>query len=499
MIKYPTRPAACVSLIFLLAIFIGTARAAFEESVVGARPAAMGEAFSAIADDANALSVNPAGLGWIQHRELATSYSRLYMGLTDGSNLGSGGLAYTQPFFKRGLPKGAVGVGWQSFGLSQFYAEEIFILSYGRQILADWQLPRFYAGTSLKWMRKDYKLGADPTAAANPYFKQYGLKAAGLSLDIGFLWRPLPNYSLAYSMSNVNRPDIGLHEKDLVPHATRLGFAFHGSVFNAAVEGFSEPPLQSLHVGAEQWLAAGRFAMRGGFIFGNRDMQHLTAGFGLRASALVIDYAFRLPVKGIESTNGTHRLSLTMRFGRRPKRALTQGAEEPATEQELMLREHLRREKIRLDAKTRRIKELTEIVQELETRLHPKQADAAVDMADVREWSDLTPQDLLRLKEELTQTRILLEQTKQEMLETNQRLRRAQAPPQPQPEKSSGAGKMRLHTVQSGETLRSLALFYYGQADFWIEIYRANRHELGRGGEVKPGQTVAIPALKKGE
>jgi nucleoid-associated protein YgaU len=54
----------------------------------------------------------------------------------------------------------------------------------------------------------------------------------------------------------------------------------------------------------------------------------------------------------------------------------------------------------------------------------------------------------------------------------------------------------RLYRVQDGDDLRSIADRAYGHAEFWVFILEANRHEIGSGGDVHPGQILQLPDLK---
>jgi len=53
------------------------------------------------------------------------------------------------------------------------------------------------------------------------------------------------------------------------------------------------------------------------------------------------------------------------------------------------------------------------------------------------------------------------------------------------------------HTVAEGDMLSSLALRYYGRADLWPLIHKANRAIIGDNpGTIFPGQTLEIPTLE---
>ncbi len=51
------------------------------------------------------------------------------------------------------------------------------------------------------------------------------------------------------------------------------------------------------------------------------------------------------------------------------------------------------------------------------------------------------------------------------------------------------------YVVQSGDTLSSIALALYGDADRWSEIFEANRDKLSDPNLVHPGQELRIPQV----
>lgn len=50
-----------------------------------------------------------------------------------------------------------------------------------------------------------------------------------------------------------------------------------------------------------------------------------------------------------------------------------------------------------------------------------------------------------------------------------------------------------FHTVDSGETLPSIAKKYYGNGSMWPRLFSANAGLLGGGINVQPGQSLLIP------
>ncbi len=62
----------------------GTTGANFLKIGVGARAAAMGDAFTVIVDDSTSLYWNPAGLAKIEERQLSATYNMWFAGINQG-------------------------------------------------------------------------------------------------------------------------------------------------------------------------------------------------------------------------------------------------------------------------------------------------------------------------------------------------------------------------------------------------------------------------------
>ena len=83
------------------------AHGAFEDTGTGARGAALGSNYVSMGDDVLSLMYNPATLARVHEKELTSEYSRLYMGLTDGSNLSQTYFGYGQPIAWAGRSRSA--------------------------------------------------------------------------------------------------------------------------------------------------------------------------------------------------------------------------------------------------------------------------------------------------------------------------------------------------------------------------------------------------------
>ena len=89
-------------LFFLSQIF-----AQYDQVFVGSRPLSMGGAFSAVADDANAIVWNPAGLPGLRRTEFTSTFADLYELGINHSYIG-----FVRPF----SDKIAIGFDWSNIG-----------------------------------------------------------------------------------------------------------------------------------------------------------------------------------------------------------------------------------------------------------------------------------------------------------------------------------------------------------------------------------------------
>ena len=140
-----------------------SARAAFLDLGAGARAPGMGDAFTALADDAYAIHYNPAGLAQLDRPQFSAAYSKLYLGLSDGSDLGTSELMYAHPL--AGGKNGVLGFGWERFSLSGLYTEQTLTASYGRRIWTSETGAQLLAGLNLKYLTHSFTAGAEASNA----------------------------------------------------------------------------------------------------------------------------------------------------------------------------------------------------------------------------------------------------------------------------------------------------------------------------------------------
>ena len=278
-----------------------TTGADFLLMTTGARPDGMGQAFSAVADDINTLSFNPAGLGNIRTSQVGYGYESF-----------AAGIQYD--FLGLGVPLGSIGVlglGYIDMGTAPFNStanpaaptssaeDRAFIAGWGKSFYD------FHVGITGKYITRQLD-----TVQGN-----------GWGVDFGLRYRPAPNWTIAASLMNVGR-GIQLASVEPLPTLVNTGLAwtaveqplhtltFAGNgTFNIATN------TQQFGLGAEYWYQD-QFALRAGYVLNSLDLggpfnpDGFSAGAGIRISFLELDYAFQ----PLNTIGMVHRFSGMLRW-----------------------------------------------------------------------------------------------------------------------------------------------------------------------------------------
>jgi hypothetical protein len=321
----------------ITSLLLGTgpwALAAFEDIGTGARASGLGGAYVALGDDTLSLLYNPAGLARLRQKEISSEYSQLYSGLTDGSRLG-------QYFMGLGAPikrAGTLAVGWKHFSLDSLYSERTLAVGYGQ-----WLSQRLALGFTLKQLHHSFDApstvvddNGNIQSGTPSLFAEEGTSESSFSGDIGILYRLTDRQLLGFSVQDMNEPDVALDpaDSDVVPRTWRMGWAYQsakrlsltGSLSTRKQAGDSRDYV--VIGGAEKWwdpYTMGQLGVRGALSLGTREFRQFSTGFGYRFSLFELNYAFVFDLSGIVlgDTAGTHRVSLSYRFGADPTPATT--------------------------------------------------------------------------------------------------------------------------------------------------------------------------------
>ena len=339
-------PAVACFFVFLTATETSEARlfdearvaASFLKIGTGARACALGEAFSAIADDSTAVFWNPAGLGQVKkveiqlmHNQWLQDFRHEYLGI---SFPGEGTWAVGYSLVDLGSFDEIDEMGqdvYRTFSVN----DQVLAVGYGRAFLAD----TLFLGASAKAIKEDIGTGASSKA---------------LSMDLGVLavpWTSLPGVSVAAVVQNIGGKISGFE----LPLGVRLGAAWRKagvlsggeeSVLAAesrsgwksfgredelwqGLRSFKDSIIVSsevlvpkegrveIHGGLEYWMYSA--ALRAGYRyrFPRNELgglSGLTMGLGLRGSGFQFDYGFDYAYAPYGDLGDASRFSLLVSF-----------------------------------------------------------------------------------------------------------------------------------------------------------------------------------------
>ncbi len=306
-----------------------TALASFEPIGLGARPSVLGSAYAAVANDVYAINQNPAGLVYLKRKEFSTTYALLHPGLDDGSKIYNSYVAYGHPISPK---NGTAGFSYSQLTLEGLYKEKSFTAGYGRRIRQ-----RLALGGSIKQLSRSFGVplgrttnnGVTDPSKFDPAFSD-GDSRWNFGLDLGAIYRPAYNYSCGFSIENINEPNLAISPDnyDPVPMTLRGGMAYSDgslSLLSALDSRKSASGVnRDMHftMAAEKWwtgaaFAFGDLAARGSLAFGSRAYSRLAMGMSFRLESMQMDYGFLMALQGasLGTTQGTHQLTFTLRFG----------------------------------------------------------------------------------------------------------------------------------------------------------------------------------------
>ncbi|MDD4179798.1 MAG: hypothetical protein PHH14_07150 [Candidatus Margulisbacteria bacterium] len=296
--------------------YAGTTSTDLSIAGVGARPLGMGKAFTAVADDSNALFLNAAGLAGQEQWEMTSLNTRLLnnvdykmVGGVIPTSFGTFGIGYIGV----GSPAGyttqteMVGGVQQIIPVSEItYRKEAIYLSYGRKLNDDISL-----GATLKNQKQNFDGGTSAQAGA-------------YDADLSLLWKINPGLSLGLSAVNAlsyagEQVNWSTGQQEKNQSSLKLGGAYQpNSRLLLALDSEFEPGRMLWHAGAEyrpfdfisvrMGLDQNPLATGSGGAVANS----LTAGVGLKFFGVKFDYAYYRDAE--IGDNSTHYFSMSV-FG----------------------------------------------------------------------------------------------------------------------------------------------------------------------------------------
>jgi hypothetical protein len=275
---------------------------------VGARAAAMGDAYTAVSDDATAVYWNPAGIARLSGQSITLNHAAWPANILFDQG------AYV--FNIKWIP-GMLGVNVRALTMSRDIVRTTYLpegtgetfdagewaygLTYARALT-----DKFSAGISINYVQT----GLDDVKGSSTTFD------FGTLYDVGVM-----GAKIGMSIQNVGSDMTFIDEKVKMPVFFRVGGSFDVAQMGenrllAAAE-FTHPPDNSekLNLGAEYSFHDYLF-LRGGYKL-NYDTEGLCAGFGVKfpltivkSSVARLDYAYQ----DMDFLGGTHRVSINLGF-----------------------------------------------------------------------------------------------------------------------------------------------------------------------------------------
>lgn len=283
--------------LLVLLLALGAAQAAhadFRHARLGARPRALGSAFTALSDDPNAVFWNPAGLS----RDDRTSLTLCRAWAYSAEGIRDDDLIVTSPDMC-GL---RVGLGIIRVGIDDLLYEDTYALA--GAVRAPW-----LEGLSLGATGKVLRLAA-------PGYEVYGDPAYNggdmdFAVDLGFHYDSGKAWTLGGVVQNLNEPYLQLLETTVDPDPVYSTIALGGSyLFRETLRVSGDVRSReggwgdtTLHGGAEIWFFDA-LALRAGLAAGQ-----VTMGFGLQDVRWQLDLA----LESVENVGNVYMLSFTVR------------------------------------------------------------------------------------------------------------------------------------------------------------------------------------------
>jgi len=284
---------AVVSSLVLIPSFVcyasdrGTTAANFLKIGVGAKAAAMGGAFTALADDGTALYWNPAGLAQIKKTEILAMYNKWFQEVKQGYlslafPLLGGTIGLGANYVDMGQIEGRDEEGNPTgeFGASDIYA----FLGYANRVYSNVMF-----GISAGMLQET--IAGDKRST---YLGSIGLLFTGRS------------FSLGLACQNIGS-NLG---EDPLPLTYRGGIAIRLGAFRIAADAVKVVDDDMYYCAGLEWWMGSILALRAGYKTGQDIGSGMSAGIGFKISRININYAY-VPYGDF---GDTHRLSLSIRF-----------------------------------------------------------------------------------------------------------------------------------------------------------------------------------------
>ena len=297
-----TTTVTLISLVVLLCLIpparaAGSSGAAFLKIPVGARAASLGNAFTALADDASALYWNPGGLAMLQRRELYASHAELYL------NTQFDYLGYAHPLGRKSGVL-AVGAGRLTHASIEGRGED-------RSRTQDFEASDMVV--SVGFSRRIGSMAGVGVAVKHIRQMIADASASGFAVDFGAVYAsPASKWSLGMAVANLGPGMKFENESYNLPLSVSAGAGLRivsSLTLAADIKYLVKEKGFTAGIGME-FLAFPQLALRAGYLksasssgagTAGSSLKGLGTGIGLRFSSCSLDYSF-VPIGELGST-----------------------------------------------------------------------------------------------------------------------------------------------------------------------------------------------------
>lgn len=262
--------------------------AVFDDYQPSARARAMGNAYTAIADDANGLFYNPAGLGGYKYA-VSAGFANLYN--QEFSEFKTLALAAELPAQLGTIALGArmMDVDYEDFSLM---SEQIITLGHSIQLLKD-----IHSQINFGYSANLYKLAMDGEENDSSF-----------GVDLGLVALLHDRTRFGFAVNNVTKATMGYENQIDLPSSLSLGISYLPyDMVTTSIELKKDFGKETEFMGGVEAHPFAPLAIRFGV---HQNPATYNAGMGLQVKNIVLDYAFTYhPV-----LEGTHYLNLSYKF-----------------------------------------------------------------------------------------------------------------------------------------------------------------------------------------
>ncbi len=273
------------TLYFLLFILTSASvYGAFENMELGARPLAMGSAFVSVADGADALFWNPAGISGIEKQELVISYMELY-------NL----VSYSAVSYAKNINGIPLGVGLNSSSdIDGIYQEVEFAILSAMNISE-----RLSLGSGLKYQYANASFGDTKLGDGKGLSVDIGCKYNMFEdlLCFGLAFHNLLGYTSYHRVAYSDIPEKSYWERPGFSYKVGANVKLDSLLgkfwdYKYIPESILSLDLYSNDVCLGLECSFSIISIRCGIRTGNALTRSLTSGFGINLSSFRVDYAY---------------------------------------------------------------------------------------------------------------------------------------------------------------------------------------------------------------